>query len=248
MSLSPRLLEILVCPEVQRDLEYKEPEQVLVCNKDRLRFPIREDIPIMLIDEATPFSSAALAAALLAAGAQFAAAQSTSGTDAGVFLLLPTGAQSVGMGPGVRRRSRGSESVWWNPPGSPGRPSTSWRSIIHRRSLATGDVLAFVIPSKHRGAFALSVNILNPGEQQVTDDQNQPVGVILPTGSRFRGDVRRQIRRQLYRRPHLQSHSVPRRLLRAVRDRRNVCELFECRRRRRAVSGERIAARFRASQ
>lgn len=55
MSLSPRLLEILVCPKCKGDLEYKETELVLVCNKDRLRYPIREDIPIMLIDEATPF-------------------------------------------------------------------------------------------------------------------------------------------------------------------------------------------------
>ena len=55
MSLSPRLLEILVCPKCKGDLEYKEAEQVLVCNKCRLRYPIREDIPIMLIDEAAPF-------------------------------------------------------------------------------------------------------------------------------------------------------------------------------------------------
>jgi Uncharacterized conserved protein len=55
MSLSPRLLEILVCPKCKGDLEYIEAEQVLVCNKCRLRYPIREDIPIMLIDEAIPF-------------------------------------------------------------------------------------------------------------------------------------------------------------------------------------------------
>lgn len=55
MSLSPRLLEILVCPKCKGDLEYKETEQVLECAKCRLRYPIREDIPIMLIDEATPF-------------------------------------------------------------------------------------------------------------------------------------------------------------------------------------------------
>jgi uncharacterized protein YbaR (Trm112 family) len=45
MSLSPRLLEILVCEE----------EQALLCHKCRLRYAVREDIPIMLIDEATPF-------------------------------------------------------------------------------------------------------------------------------------------------------------------------------------------------
>jgi uncharacterized protein YbaR (Trm112 family) len=55
MSLSPRLLEILVCPKCKGDLEYKEAEQILVCNACRLQYPIREDIPIMLIDEAIPF-------------------------------------------------------------------------------------------------------------------------------------------------------------------------------------------------
>lgn len=55
MSLNPRLLEILVCPKCKGELEYKETEQLLVCSKCRLRYPIREDIPIMLIDEATPF-------------------------------------------------------------------------------------------------------------------------------------------------------------------------------------------------
>ena len=55
MSLSPRLLEILVCPKCKGDLEYNESEQILVCNGCRLRYPVREDIPIMLIDEAIPF-------------------------------------------------------------------------------------------------------------------------------------------------------------------------------------------------
>jgi uncharacterized protein len=55
MTLSPRLLEILVCPKCKSDLEYREDENVLVCHKCRLRYAVREDIPIMLIDEATPF-------------------------------------------------------------------------------------------------------------------------------------------------------------------------------------------------
>ncbi len=55
MSLSPRLLEILVCPKCKGELEYREADQELVCNKCRLKYPVREDIPIMLIDEATPF-------------------------------------------------------------------------------------------------------------------------------------------------------------------------------------------------
>jgi uncharacterized protein YbaR (Trm112 family) len=54
MSLSPRLLEILVCPKCKSELEYREQEQALLCNSCRLRFPVRDDIPIMLLDEATP--------------------------------------------------------------------------------------------------------------------------------------------------------------------------------------------------
>ncbi len=52
MTLSPELLAILVCPKCKGDLEYREAEQSLVCSACRLRYPIRDDIPIMLIDEA----------------------------------------------------------------------------------------------------------------------------------------------------------------------------------------------------
>lgn len=125
-------------------------------------------------------SRAALAATLSLLGARALSAQGTSGTDAGVFLLLPTGAQAVGMGQAFVAAEAGSESVWWNPAGLATQAKHEL-AIHHSQTIAaTGDVLAFVIPSKRRGTFALSVNILNPGEQQVTDDQNQPVGVILP--------------------------------------------------------------------
>jgi uncharacterized protein len=54
VTLSSQLLAILVCPRCKGELEYREPEQSLVCHACRLRYPIRDDIPIMLIDEATP--------------------------------------------------------------------------------------------------------------------------------------------------------------------------------------------------
>jgi uncharacterized protein len=54
MSLSPQLLEILVCPKCKGPLEYREAESVLVCGSCRLSYPIRDDIPVMLIDEAKP--------------------------------------------------------------------------------------------------------------------------------------------------------------------------------------------------
>ncbi len=54
MSVSPQLLAILVCPKCKGELEYRETESALVCNACRLRYAIRDGIPIMLIDEATP--------------------------------------------------------------------------------------------------------------------------------------------------------------------------------------------------
>jgi uncharacterized protein YbaR (Trm112 family) len=55
MSLTPQLLEILVCPKCKGPLEYREAESVLICHVDRLRYEVRDDIPIMLIDDATPY-------------------------------------------------------------------------------------------------------------------------------------------------------------------------------------------------
>lgn len=53
MTISPQLLAILVCPRCKGSLEYRESESSLVCPTCRLRYPIRDDIPIMLLDEAT---------------------------------------------------------------------------------------------------------------------------------------------------------------------------------------------------
>jgi uncharacterized protein YbaR (Trm112 family) len=54
LSLSPQLLAILVCPKCKGELEYREQESTLVCHACRLRYPVRDDIPIMLTDEASP--------------------------------------------------------------------------------------------------------------------------------------------------------------------------------------------------
>ncbi len=54
MTLSPQLLSILVCPKCKGQLDYQASESSLVCPACRLRYAVRDDIPIMLIDEATP--------------------------------------------------------------------------------------------------------------------------------------------------------------------------------------------------
>lgn len=48
----PKLLEILVCPLTKAPLEYDEARQELISRQAKLAFPIREGIPIMLVDEA----------------------------------------------------------------------------------------------------------------------------------------------------------------------------------------------------
>ena len=51
-SIDPKLLEILVCPLTKTTLRYNEDQQELISDKAKLAFPIRDGIPIMLIDEA----------------------------------------------------------------------------------------------------------------------------------------------------------------------------------------------------
>ncbi len=48
----PKLLEILVCPLTKSPLRYDAAAQELISDQARLAFPIREGIPIMLVDEA----------------------------------------------------------------------------------------------------------------------------------------------------------------------------------------------------
>ncbi|HEX5725236.1 MAG TPA: Trm112 family protein [Longimicrobiaceae bacterium] len=48
------LLDLLVCPQCKGELEYRRDPESLVCHRDRLVFEVRDDIPILLIDEAKP--------------------------------------------------------------------------------------------------------------------------------------------------------------------------------------------------
>lgn len=52
MALDKQLLDILVCPKCKGDLLLSGEEDGLVCNACKLKYPIKDDIPIMLIDEA----------------------------------------------------------------------------------------------------------------------------------------------------------------------------------------------------
>jgi uncharacterized protein YbaR (Trm112 family) len=52
MTLSKELLEILACPECKGPLEYRPEANELLCGGCRLAYPVRDDIPVMLKEEA----------------------------------------------------------------------------------------------------------------------------------------------------------------------------------------------------
>jgi hypothetical protein len=56
MAVSKELLEILACPKCKGPLEMNETEDGLICQACKLLYELREDIPIMLIDEARPIA------------------------------------------------------------------------------------------------------------------------------------------------------------------------------------------------
>jgi hypothetical protein len=56
MAISPELLEILACPKCKGDIYMNETDDGLICDYCKLLYEIKDDIPIMLIDEAKPIN------------------------------------------------------------------------------------------------------------------------------------------------------------------------------------------------
>jgi uncharacterized protein len=52
MPIKKDLLDILCCPKCKGDIRLNEKEDGLICDSCKLMYPIKDDIPIMLIDEA----------------------------------------------------------------------------------------------------------------------------------------------------------------------------------------------------
>ena len=55
MPISKELLEILACPKCKGDIFLNQTGDGLICKACRLLYPIKDDIPVMLIDEALPY-------------------------------------------------------------------------------------------------------------------------------------------------------------------------------------------------
>ena len=54
MGISKELLDILACPKCKGEVHLNDQQDGLVCNACKLMYPIKDDIPVMLIDEAIP--------------------------------------------------------------------------------------------------------------------------------------------------------------------------------------------------
>lgn len=54
MPLSKELKDILACPKCKGDLVFHEEKNEIHCKACKLLYPIREDIPVMLVEEAKP--------------------------------------------------------------------------------------------------------------------------------------------------------------------------------------------------
>jgi hypothetical protein len=122
------------------------------------------------------FSFSAFALVSVGAGAQ----SSSTGSEGDLFLLLPTGAQSVGMGQAMVAAKPGSEGIWWNP-GSLGGQDRRELAIHHSKTVSgADDAFSFVLPTHAYGVLAASLGVLDIGEQQITDENNQVIGVALP--------------------------------------------------------------------
>ena len=51
-DIDPRLLEVIVCPQTREPLRYDRERQELISAKARLAFPVRDGVPILIVDEA----------------------------------------------------------------------------------------------------------------------------------------------------------------------------------------------------
>lgn len=55
MKISEELARILACPKCKGPVEIKHEENRIVCGECNLAYPVRDDIPVMIISEATPW-------------------------------------------------------------------------------------------------------------------------------------------------------------------------------------------------
>jgi len=124
-------------------------------------------------------SSRRLAGALALLVSVAPGVRAQAGAEGAIFLLLPVGARTVGMGQAVVADRPGTEAVWWNP-AALARIDKREVAIHHSESvIGTGDAIALALPSQLLGVLTASVNMTNFGETEATDPEQGTTGKIL---------------------------------------------------------------------
>ncbi len=101
------------------------------------------------------------------------------------------------MGQAMVAEKPGSEGIWWNPASVAGQEKREL-AIHHSKTISgVGDAFSFVLPTHSLGTAALSLGVLDLGEQQVTDDLGQVIGVILPRDVVLAGTYANQVTKRL---------------------------------------------------
>jgi hypothetical protein len=133
------------------------------------------------------FVAAAFALAALAWPYHAVRAQGGLAKEGALFLLLPVGARSVGMGEAVVAGEPGSEGIWANP-ASLARLSMRELALNHSSSL-TGklDAFVFVLPRGRAGVFSVGAYYLDYGAQDNTDQFGNVIGSSGPKNLIFAG-------------------------------------------------------------
>lgn len=53
MAVDQKLIDLLVCPACHGAIEYKDRRNLIICTECGLHYPVRDNIPVMLVEEAT---------------------------------------------------------------------------------------------------------------------------------------------------------------------------------------------------
>lgn len=129
--------------------------------------------------------------------AQEAGSQARTSDEGALFLLLPIGAQGVGLGRAMTALSS-SESAFWNPAGLADLESS--RLLVTHGEHVAGDAtgISVILAGQEPGALGVSYQLLDVGTQDITDDDQNVLGTItirshqallsgaIPLGTRIR--------------------------------------------------------------
>ena len=124
-------------------------------------------------------------------------AHAQAADEAALFLLLPVGARSVGMGNAMATASNTTEALWWNPAGLAAARRAE-ASLHHSQALVgTGDALGVTMNSAKLGVFALAANLLDYGGGEVTGPDSIPSGQLYSRNIAVAGSYASRIGRRL---------------------------------------------------